>query len=129
MTPLTGWIKFHRKTMSSAVWSLSPAQFKVWATCLLMANNTNRNWFDGKGEVQIPRGSFITTQDDLAKTARVSRKIVRGALASLERIGSIRAKPRAKRYTEITIINFDAYQISEQTKGQEEGQLRAKQGP
>ncbi len=125
MTPLTGWIKFHRKTIDSAVWNLSNAQLRVWLTCLLMANNTSRNWFDGTGEVEIPRGSFITSQPKLAEKARVSRKAVRGALKVLERIGSIRAKTRAKRYTEITVVNFDTYQASEQMRAKR----GAKQGP
>ena len=128
MTPLTGWIKFHRKTMNSATWSLSPGQFKVWAACLLMANNTNRSWFDGAGEVEIPRGSFVTSEPKLAEAAKVTRRVVQGALINLERIGSIRYKRRAKKWTLIEVVNFDTYQGSEWVEGQEEVQVRDKWG-
>jgi len=128
MTPLTGWIKFHRKTMNSATWSLSPGQFKVWAACLLMANNTNRSWFDGAGEVEIPRGSFVTSEPKLAEVAKVTRRVVQGALVNLHRIGSIRYKRRAKKWTLIEVVNFDTYQGSEWVEGQEEVQVRDKYG-
>ena len=72
MTSLTGWIKFHRKTMESSVWNLSDAQFKVWVTCLLLANNKDRKWWDGHDEVIIPRGSFVTSEPKLAKEAKVT---------------------------------------------------------
>jgi len=126
---LEGWIKHYRKTLESPVWSLSPSQYKVWDACLLLANNTDRKWFDGTGEVMIPRGSFITSEPKLAEMAKVSRKAVRGALTNLERIGSIRAKRRAKRWTLIEVVNFPFYQGDEHGQGQEQGQVRAKQGP
>jgi len=129
MTPLTGWIKFHRKTIDSAVWNLSDAQFRIWVTCLLMANNKDRKWWDGHDEVIIPRGSFVTTQRNLAKKARVSRKATRGALEVLERISSIRAKIRAHRYTIITIVNFDSYQAHDFQGAQIGSHRGAQQGP
>lgn len=129
MTPLEGWIKYHRKSMDSAVWNLPPGQYKVWDTILLLANNTDRKWWDGTEEVEIPRGSFVTSEPKLAEKAKVSRKTVRGALANLLRLGSIRAKRRAKKYTLIEVVNFKAYQGYKDRQGQEEGQVRAKQGP
>ncbi len=127
MTSLTGWIKFYRKIMESPVWDLSDAQLRVWLTCLLMANNKDRKWLHD--EVPIPRGSFVTSKENLAKTARVSRRVVRGALTNLERIGSIRAKTRANKFTFITVVNFDVYQPLDRAEGQEKGQLRANRGP
>ncbi len=129
MTPLSGWIEFHRKTLESPVWNLSDAQLRVWLTCLLMANNTSRNWFDGTGEVEIPQGSFVTTQRNLAKKARVSRRATRGALEVLERSGSIRAQIRAHRYTVITIVNFDSYQAHDFQGAQIRSHRGAQQGP
>ena len=129
MTSLTGWIKLHRKTLESPVWNLSDAQLRVWLTCLLMANNTNRKWFDGTSEVEIPRGSFITSEPKLAKEARVSRIVVRRALSNLEVLGSFRAKKRAKRYTMIEIVNFDIYQGSEEIESQQMSLRRAKDEP
>ena len=114
--------------MDSAVWNLSPGQYKVWDTILLLANNTDRRWWNGREEIEIPRGSFVTSQPKLAEKAKVSRKTVMGALTNLERIGSIRAKTRDKRFTLIEVVNFPSYQGADYSEGQEEGQLRDKQG-
>jgi DNA-binding transcriptional MocR family regulator len=126
---LTGWIRLWRKTMESAVWALEPSHFKVFITCLLMANNRERPWLGSDIEETIPRGSFITSQDHLAEAAVVSRRVVRRAFTNLERIGAIRSKPRSKQYTVITVVNFELYQPLLDDAGQEEGQRGAKDGP
>jgi hypothetical protein len=127
---LEGWVKLHRQTLHSAVvTSLPPADFKVFVACLLSANNRTRQWFNGHEDEAIPRGSFVTSQPHLAADLRLTRKQIRGALERLEKIGSIWAKPRAKRYTLITIVNFEAYQAPEGAPGQAMGQRRAKSGP
>ncbi len=129
MTPLTGWIKFHRKTMEGPVWDLSPPQYKVWDACLLLANNKPRKWFDGTREIVIPRGSFVTTERGLAEKVKVSRIVIRRALTGLERIGSIRAQRRAQKYTVIEVVNFDSYQGSDRMVSPELSPERAQFEP
>jgi hypothetical protein len=96
--------------MEHAVWHLTPGQFKVWATILVMASFKEAAWWDGQQRVAIAPGSFVTSQDHLAKAADVGRQVVRGALLSLERIGSIRAKITTKRWTLVEIVNWPTYQ-------------------
>ncbi len=122
---MNGWFKFHRTMLDHAVWSLSEGQLKVWVTCLALANIQPKEWWDGRERTEIPAGSFITSQDHLAKAAKLSRRIVRGALTNLERIGSIRAKARANRWTLIEVVNWPLYQGTGDAQGQEEGQPRA----
>lgn len=129
MTSLTGWIKFHRKTLDSPVWNLSPPQYKVWDACLLLANNKPRKWFDGTREIVIPKGSFVTTERGLAEKVKVSRIVIRRALTGLERIGSIRAQRRAQKYTVIEVVNFDRYQGSDQMVSPETSPERAQFEP
>lgn len=126
---LTGWLKLYRKMMESTVWTLTDSHFKVWITCLLLANIKEASWFNGRTKEIIPRGSFVTSREHLAKDANVSQKKVRQALANLEAIGAIRAQGRAKHSTLITIVNFDVYQPMEHSEGQAMGQGRAKRGP
>lgn len=107
---MRGWVKFHRAMLDHAVWGLPPGQFKVWDTILMTANIKPAEWYDGLERVQIAAGAQITSQDDLAKQAKVGRQVVRDALKNLERIGSIRTKTRTKRWTFIEVVNWHLYQ-------------------
>lgn len=127
---VNGWVKLWRKTLGSAVFtSLPAADLKVFVASLLLANNRPRSWYNGQGEEEIPRGSFVTSQPKLAELTRLTRKQVRGALDRLQKIGAIWAKQRAKRYTVITVANFEAYQGTDDQPGQETGLPRANAGP
>jgi hypothetical protein len=126
---VNGWVKLHRKIQAHPVWHLTDGQFKVWVTCLLLANHKDAEWWNGQARVPIAAGSFITSQDHLAKAARVSRKTVRGAIRGLIGLGSIRANPRANRWTLVEIVNWQAYQGDDDEPGQPEGQVRANRGP
>jgi len=112
-----------------AVWSLSDSQFKVWITILTLANHRDGDWWNGRERVTIPAGSFITSQDHLAKESNTSRKTVRLAIAALIQIGSIKANTRANKYTEVCLVNSERYRGSDVEEGQQEGQLGANQGP
>jgi hypothetical protein len=126
---MNGWVKLHRKMSEHPVWQLTEGQFKVWIACLLLANHKEAEWWDGEQRVTIPAGSFITSQEHLAKHARVSRKTVRGAIQGLIRLGSIWANIRANRWTQIDLVNWPLYQGDESEQGQAEGQARANRGP
>lgn len=126
---MNGWWKCHRKMTEHAVWSLSDSQFKVWITILMYANHKDQDWWNGTERVVVPSGSFVTSQDHLAALSHTSRKTVRLAIDALIRIGSIWANPRAKRYTEIGLVNSEKYRGTDIEEGQQEGQVGAKQGP
>jgi hypothetical protein len=115
--------------MDHAVWKLSDSQFKVWVTILMMANHREQDWWNGTARVTIPEGSFVTSQENLAIASRTSRKTVRLSIDALIRIGSITAKIRANKYTEICLVNSDRYRGTDVEEGQQEGQLGANQGP
>jgi uncharacterized phage protein (TIGR02220 family) len=95
----------------------------------MYANHRDQDWWDGSLRLTIPAGSFITSQDHLATLSRTSRKTVRLSIDALIRIGSITANIRAKKYTEITLVNSDRYRGTDLDEGQQEGQVGAKQGP
>ena len=113
-----GWVRLYQKILESPVWRLPPSQFKVFIACLLHANHQDSRWFNGAEEVVIPRGSFITSQPKLAQLAGLGRQAVRGSLATLSKMGSITTKTATKKYTVISVVNFDTYQnaFSEATK-------------
>ena len=126
---MKGWLKFFREMLDHPVWSLPPGQTRVWLTILAMANIKPSRWNDGREEVDLQAGEFVTSQPHLADRAHVSRIVVRHALKNLERMGSIRAKGQAKRWTRIEVVNWGTYQGSEDEVSQETSPRRAKGEP
>jgi len=126
---MNGWIKFHRQMMEHPVWGLSEGQFKVWVTCLALANHKPGEWWDGQQRVEIPAGAFVTSQPHLAEMAKVGRIVVRHALSNLRVLGSIRAKIQAKRWTLVEIVNWPTYQGGDDEVSQEMSPGRAKVEP
>ncbi len=126
-----GYIKTYRKMQEHPVWQLTPAQFKVWCTILLMANFAERDTALGGARLPLPAGSFSTTEEELTRRAGrgITRRIVRGALRSLMAFSSIRANQRAKCGTIIEVVNWPIYQGNDMCEGQAKGQPRANEGP
>lgn len=126
---MNGWFKCWREMWGHAVWSLPPSQRCVWLTCLRLANIKAASWFDGKEQVEIPAGSFISSQEHIATLARVGRQVVRDALRNLERIGSIRTQTRTKRWTLITVENWPRYNGEDLEANQGENQPGTQREP
>jgi hypothetical protein len=129
-SPLGGYIKTYRATRQHPVWDLTPSQYKVWSTILLMVNFQNGEWWNGSERIPIPPGTMITSEHHLAKEAGrgITRKVVQRAIQNLIRLESISVKSRDKRYTEINVINWPIYQSNGDTEVQEEVQGRDKDG-
>jgi hypothetical protein len=129
-TPTGGYIKTYRAIRQHPVWDLTPAQYKVWTTILLMANFQEGDWWDGASRVSIPPGSFVTSEHHLAKESGrgITRRIVQRAIQSLIRLESISVKTRDKRYTEIIVNNWPSYQCNGVDSVQEEVLARYKDG-
>ena len=68
------------------------------------------NWKDGRFQgIEIPRGSFVTSQQNLAMETGLTVKNVRTALKHLENTGEV-AVNRHPKFSVITIKNYDKYQ-------------------
>lgn len=125
---MNGWWKFHRAMDRHAVWSLSDGQFKVWIAILNLANHQTQDWWNGTDRVTINPGSFVTSLKNLAVYSHTSIKTVRIALGNLSKIGSITAQIRARRFTEITLVNAETYRGTDLDEGTERGIVGAQQG-
>lgn len=119
---MNGWWKFHRGMLDHAVWSLPGDQVKVWLSICSRVNRTESEWFDGTQRVTVPAGSYITSQDHLAKDARVGRQTVRTAIKNLLRLESISTKIVTNRYTIISVLHWDIYSGEESQPNQEANQ-------
>src|SRR5687767_4780215 len=98
------------------VTQLSEAWLKVWIVILLRANFKPSKWWDGTREIELPAGSFVTSNESLAKLCNLSLKQVRGALDYFER-ANMTARLRAPRYTVLTICNWETYQTQKGREG------------
>ena len=107
-----GYIVLHRKIRDWR-WYRTEYMFYFFTELLFMANYTERYWM----EVKIPRGSFVTSLDNLSNELGLSVRQCRTALSRLEKTGEIITKSTSK-YTTITITNYDTYQSSQGTKRQ-----------
>jgi hypothetical protein len=126
-----GWIKSHRKSMESAVWS--PNLFFVWSWCLFKASTEDR-WVSiktGRGTtpIQIMRGQFVFGRfeasrelDDVAPTT------VRDNMKKLVALGNI-VMQSATHYSLVTVCNYDTYQNGDSDDRQTNRQPTANQPP
>lgn len=70
------------------------------------------NWKDGRFQgIEVPRGSFVTSQQNLAAETGLTIKNVRTALKHLENTEEV-AVNRHPKFSVITIKNYDKYQSS-----------------
>ncbi len=113
----SGYVRLYRKLLENPVWTqLSPAVLKVLIAFLLKANWKPAIWYDGSVEVQIPRGSFITSYDKMAKFCNLTPKQVRGAFDHLEKLG-FATYTRAIKWTMVTVLNYRTYQSPAEPEG------------
>jgi hypothetical protein len=128
-----GYIRLWRKITDNALWTtLPPAVLKVMLACLLKANWKTSLWYDGHSQVEIPRGSFITSHAKMASFCGLSIKQTRSAFAHLENLQFVtynqgidraqrRAQSRAQHWTMVNVLNYDTYQASLKDEGIAEG--------
>ena len=126
---MNGWWKFHRAMYDHPVWRLPHSQIIVFLTILGKANHTSKEWFDGNMRVQLQPGELITSQSHLAESANTTRQVVRDTLTALIRLGTIGTKIRTKRYTQISVVNWNTYQGEEFDENQDENRKRTKREP
>lgn len=98
------WIKLFTK-FTTWEWYKDQNTKSLFIHCLLKAN-----WKEAKfmGEI-IPRGSFVTSLDSLAKELGLSVQEIRTALKHLISTGELTSKSTNK-YRIITVVNHEMYQ-------------------
>ena len=110
---MSGWIKISRSISSHWIWD-DEKKLKMWIDLLLMANFTDKKTSSGFNLVECKRGQFITSLGKLSSRWRVCREAVRSFLTMLEKDTMVNTQSTSK-YTQITICNYDKYQIQEHT--------------
>jgi hypothetical protein len=100
---------------------------KVMIACTFRANWRPSLWYDGRDQVQIPRGAFVTSYAKMAEFCNLSVKQIRSAFEHLEKLRFM-ACSRAQRWTLVTVLNYELYQCSADQEGTTEGSIRAGRG-
>ncbi|MEQ2852016.1 hypothetical protein AAAV41_08580, partial [Hominiventricola filiformis] len=85
--------------------------YKDLNTCRLFFHLLLRaNWKDGRFQgMEIPRGSLVTSYNNLAAETGLSVKNVRTALKHLETTGEV-AVNRHPKFSVVTVNNYNLYQ-------------------
>ena len=122
---MEGCIRRDRKFQEHWIWKRNEPFDKrsAWLDRLLRANykDTIIN-FEGK-EIEVKKGSFITSEIKLSNKWKWSRKKVRTFLETLERDNML-TKESTTKYTTISIENWDLYQFKEQQKEHQKNNKR-----
>jgi hypothetical protein len=121
MAAFNGYVRIYRKLTENPIWiQLAPSVLKVAIYFLLQANYKPSQWYDGRENVDIPAGSFVTSYASTAEACNLSVKQVRGAFTHLLR-AQFAAYTRADRWTLVTVLNWASYQPSSDDQGIDQG--------
>lgn len=105
---MTGWVKIHRAIQAHKHWNRGPFSWgQAIVDLLLKANFKDTEWICGNTTIKIPRGSLVTSSENLQKDWNWSRQQVRGFLGGISDFATIKT---TNRFTIISIINYDTYQ-------------------
>ena len=102
---MEGWIKIHHKLLDWE-WFKEDGMVKIFLNLLLRASFKD-NVCDG---INIQRGQLITGRKQLMEETGLTEQTVRTCLKRLQSTGEIMVES-THRYSIITIVNFDVYQI------------------
>ncbi|MDA8763829.1 hypothetical protein N9M92_06380 [Flavobacteriaceae bacterium] len=105
---MNGFVSLHRKIIDWE-WYTDADTFRVFIHLLMMANHA-----PGKVRgIQLKRGQHITSIVRISETLNITFWRVRKALERLKEGGEVIIENPANRYSLVTIVKYEDYQISE----------------
>jgi hypothetical protein len=140
-----GYIKLHRRIKSWPLWQhMTALQRQVVIEILLSANWKARDTWSGP----VDRGELAQSEETIAHEAKVSRKVVRQAIALLEaegfltrrqvgidlgndraEVGIEKGPRRGRKPSVLSVVKYEKYQGQDEEEGPKSGQPRASRGP
>ena len=106
-----GWIKLHRKLLDNPVFD-DARLLKTLLYCLLRANHEEKRVLWNGKEMVLKPGQFITGRETASGDLKFKSKMWDRKRDILENFG-ILTKQTTNRFTLITIINWDKYQLQD----------------
>lgn len=126
---MSGWISVHRTIKDHWLWEEKPFDNRsAWLDILLSAfHKTSKTKINGQ-IVEVDRGSFPTSERELADKWGWSKTKVRAFLKLLEDDSMITRKSDHKK-TMLTVLNYSCYQDSETTEKPVKNQSETSERP
>lgn len=119
-----GWISIHRKIQDNLIWEDKPfSRGQAWIDLLLLANHEDRQVLFNGNAIQVKRGEKITSLRQLSDRWGWSITKVKKFLNLLSDEKMISYKSDSKK-TVYSIVNYEVYQDSENTKSNTEITLK-----
>jgi len=109
---MEGWIRIHRKLIEAS-WFNKSEYVHLWLYLLLKANHQDKEVFVGNEKVVVKRGQLLTSRSKLSEVVHIQENKIYRILKCFENEHQIEQQ-KTKKYTVISILNYDAYQKSEQ---------------
>lgn len=104
-----GAVLVARAVLNSSLWTMRAEDRVLAMTCICMANWKHKSWWDGRREVPIRRGEFVTSLDKLSIASHLSKQNVRTSLQNLENAGFLTRKS-TRHWTILYLPNYFRYQ-------------------
>lgn len=109
---MEGWISLYRKLLSAS-WFSKSEYVHLWIYILLKANHEDKEIYIGNEKVLLKRGQLLTSRNKLSEVVHVNENKIYRILKCFESERQIE-QVKTKKYTVISVINYDIYQKNEQ---------------
>ena len=114
---MDGWIIIHRKLIDAS-WFNKSEYVHLWLYLLLKANHKDKEIFVGNEKVLVKRGELLTSRHKLSEVVHIQENKIYRILKCFENEHQIEQR-KTKKYTVISIVNYDMYQKNEQDSEQQ----------
>lgn len=114
---MEGWISLYRKLLNAS-WFGKSEYVHLWIYLLLKANHEDKEIYVGNEKVLVKRGQLLTSRSKLSEVVHVNENKIYRALKCFENEHQIE-QVKTKKYTVISIVNYDVYQKREQDNEQQ----------
>lgn len=114
---MEGWISLHRNLIDAS-WFNKSEYVHLWIYLLLKANHKDQEIFVGNEKVLVKRGQLLTSRHKLSEVVHVQENKIYRILKCFENEHQIE-QHKTKKYTVISIVNYDTYQKSKQDNEQQ----------
>ena len=114
---MEGWIRVHRKIID-APWFNKSEYVHLWLYLLLKANHKDQEVFIGNEKILVKRGQLLTSRHKLSEVVHIQENKIYRILKCFENEHQIE-QHKTRKYTVISIVNYDMYQKSEQVNEQQ----------
>ena len=109
-----GWVSIHRSIQDNWLWEEKPFDKKsAWIDLILLANHKDNKFLLGNELIEVPAGSFVTSEVKLMGRWGWGKSKLRSYLKLLEQEDMIVKKSDRKK-TVIEVVKYSVYQKNEE---------------